>query len=196
MKFKRDYFLEKNMLSKRRFWMACAVLAVLLVIFLALMEIIACYYMPKITAAFLLNEEGGRRAITLPFSERSSKSNVVYTYEIELEWQQGGNTRFRVIPDDYLESITVNGQFMPEERYPEPGRKDWQKGLIVDFDAYLDDGINNILFKIADYGGNYSMHLTKKDFYDTPVQILVFSLACLFILFLLWFSLFSVISRR
>jgi len=141
-----------------RFPLACATLALLLIFALAFLEWTATRDNPRIRASYLL-ENGSRRAISLPFSERSPVPQAVYRYSVVLEWRNGWNTRFRVIPDDYLENIIVNGQPLPEVRYSAPGRGDWNNGLVVDFKGAFRDGMNEIIFTIKDSGGAYGMDL-------------------------------------
>jgi len=173
------------MLSRSRFLIVCAVLALLLVFSLAFLEWAATWYGPHIQAAYLL-KDGGRRAITLPFSELSPVDSAVYEYLVELDWRTGGPTRFRLIPDDYLESITVNGQRMPEFLHSGSGRGDWNNGLIVDFGSYLRNGENELVFRVADHGGAYGMNLRGSGVWSNPVRITALVLNILFTLALVF----------
>jgi len=184
------------MLSKCRSWIGCIVLLLLLVFILLFFEWASDRDDPQISASYLLRDDGGRSVITLPFSGRHSVDRTAYKYIVELIWQKGGNTCFRVVPDDYLESITVNGRLMPEALYSGPGRGDWQNGLIVDFNSYLREGKNELLFRILNTGGPYGMDLKRTTGEGSSGQIFTFALLSMSILFLFWFLLFYGISRR
>ena len=147
---------------------------------------------PRIQESFLRQDGGERRAITLPFAEQSPVYRVAYEYIVELAWREGDKARFRVIPDDYLESIMVNGRLMPEERYPEPGRSDYRNGLVVDFGSYLRDGKNEIHFKIIDTGGAYGLNvLAAGDSEGSPLlSLFLITVLCLGGSFSIWYFYF------
>jgi hypothetical protein len=176
------------MLSKYRFWIVCAVLALLLVFSLVFLEKAAVRDMPKVLASYLLLEDGSRRTIALPFFENSPTNWAVYEYIVEIEWKKSLSSHIRVIPDDYLESITVNGRLMSEERYSGSGRGDWKNGLVVDFSSYLRDGKNELLFKISDRGGKYGMDLRGVGLHlrHSPFRISILALCILLTLVLVF----------
>jgi hypothetical protein len=185
------------MFSKYRFWIGCVVFALLLVFSLVFLEKVALRDEPKVLASYLLldgrDDEGGgarnRRAITLPFFENSPVNRAVYEYIVEIEWKNSSVSHFRVIPDDYLESITVNGQLMAEERYSGPGRGDWNNGIVVDFDSYLHEGKNELLFRIADHGGRYGMDFRGAGLLHSHVRIAALTLCILLVLALVFWVL-------
>ena len=179
------------MLVKYRFWIVCAALALLLIFALMFLEWMAVRDTPQILASYLLRDDGERRAITLPFSEQGTGYRVVYEYVVEIDWSEGANARFRVIPDDYLESITVNGQLMSEERYSGSGRGDWNNGLIVDFGTCFHNGKNEILFRITDNGGKYGMAFNDVGLHLSPLRVAALTLCIVLVL-----ALVSLILRR
>jgi hypothetical protein len=148
--------------SRSRFWIALGTLLMFFAFSLIFLAKSAERYAPAtIKAVWLLLENGKRRAITLPFSEggrASTENKITYEYIVELEWQKSEDARICIIPDDYLESITVNGQLMPEEKYSGKGRT-WPNSLIVDFASYLREGNNEILIRISDCGWSYGIQL-------------------------------------
>ncbi|MDR2733138.1 MAG: glycosyltransferase family 39 protein [Spirochaetota bacterium] len=170
------------MLLKYRFPLVCAVFALLLFSALALLEWTATRDDPQIRTSFLLREDGSRRAISLPFSEKSPEPQAVYRYSVALEWHKGANTRFRIIPDDYLAGIAVNGNPLPEKRYSGPGRSDYKNGLIVDFGGSLRDGMNEIIFTVNDTGGAYGMDMQSLGIMESSLRIAVFVLCILLVL--------------
>jgi len=179
------------MRSDSRFWMICripprnqiilqcVVLVVLLVIAIFFLERTAALEVPQIRESYLLLEDGTQRNISLPFSERSPIPKAVYKYIIKLEWRNGANTRFRVIPDDYLADITVNGRPLSEVRYSDPGRGDWNNGLIVDFKGAFRDGMNEIIFTVNDNGGAYGMNFKAIGLMYSPLRIAILSVCTL-----------------
>ncbi|MDR2733144.1 MAG: hypothetical protein LBC99_00705 [Spirochaetota bacterium] len=170
--------------TKFHFWMICTALSLLLLasfIFLVL-EKPTPQKEARIEAVWLLQENGERRAITLPFSERNAAGKNTYEYIVELKWRKNDNTRIHIIPDDYLQNITVNGQLMPEGKYSGPGRSDYHNGLIVDFASYLREGSNEILFRISDNGGAYGIDLKTKIPLKSSLQGLLFVLISLLVL--------------
>jgi hypothetical protein len=162
--------------------LGCIVLALLLIFALVFSEWTTIRDEPQIRSSHLLLEDGTRRDITLPFFQKSPVPHAVYEYAVAIEWHKGAAARFRIIPDDYLESIIVNGQLLPGERYPEPGRSDYTFGLVVDFSSYLHDGVNELLFRITDTGGAYGMNLKVIELAYSPLRIAAFTICILLVL--------------
>jgi len=186
----------KIMFSKFHFWEAYCVplvcrmrhgyraflgylaLALLLIFALIALEKAAALNEPKVVAAYLLLEDGSSRAISFPFSEKSSELQAVHRYNVKLRYN-GATTRFWIIPDDYLASITVNGQLLPEERYSDSGRGDWKRGLIVDFKGFLRDGMNEIIFAIKDNGGAYGMNFKAIGIEHSLLRLVILAICIL-----------------
>jgi len=171
--------MEEHMFLKYRFWIVCATLALLLIFALMFLEWAVDRESPGILASYLLRNNGERQTISLPFSERQPDNRATYEYIVELVWKEGLHTRFQVVPDDYLESITVNGRLMPEVRYSGPGRSDYVNGLIVDFQSYLREGKNEIVFRILNHGGAYGMDIKGVQLQYSSLRIVALSLSIL-----------------
>ena len=183
--------------SKNRFWIVSTVFMLLLICTLIFLEQPTDGNAPRILASYLVVNSGDgkeqddptRRPIPLPFSEQGSVSHAMYEYIVELEWEEGANTRFRVVPDAYLKSITANGQLIPEDRYSESGRIDSRYGLIVDFGSFLRSGKNELLFRIASHSGKYGMDLSGHNIpsgLQSVTMLLLILLFCVMIFKAFW----------
>lgn len=66
---------------------------------------------------------------------------------------------WRVIPDDELTSITVNGTPVSLAGIPRSALTDWNRGFELDFSPWLHTGTNTLEFVITNHGGDGSLML-------------------------------------
>jgi len=66
---------------------------------------------------------------------------------------------WRVIPDDELLSLTVNGQPVSLDAIPKSALTDWNKGFEMDFSPWLHGGQNTLEFVITNHGGDGGLML-------------------------------------
>jgi len=173
-------FWRKYIFSRSHFWKVCAALLLLFVLSIIILAKASDCYNARVKNVFLLQKNGERRPIFLPFFEPSPVPGAEYQYSVEFEWHSKASTLLSIIPDDYLKSITVNGKLLPEDRYSGPGRSDYRNGLKVDFKQYLRNGKNEILFCIRDSGGAYGIDV-KPLIQAPPFRIFALILPLLFI---------------
>jgi len=191
------------LLWKYRFWIICAVLALLLILSCVFLNRASVREAPQITACYLLDEDGERHPIELPFSRPGTGNKTVYEYIIQIRWKEGMSTYFHIIPDDYLESITVNDRAIPEKLYTGPGRADYNEGLRINFSSYLRRGINELVFRITDTGGAYGLDLrVMENLYIFQLRIVILLLCILLALAMIFkafkkteLALFNELSR-
>ena len=65
-------------------------------------------------------------------------------------------TRFQFIPDNCIESMSVNGNTIPEDLFP---FCDYWFGEVIDLSPYLKRGENSFLFTVGNDGGTSKIHI-------------------------------------
>lgn len=68
-------------------------------------------------------------------------------------------TSYRIIPDDYLHALYVNGKEIDLSGVPDDLRKDVTNGFKIDLEEFLVVGNNQLEFVFEDYGGDIGMSM-------------------------------------
>lgn len=89
--------------------------------------------------------------ITLPYSA-PSVSEKLHIFKGAILYGGYQNTRFRIVPDDQLLSIVINGQNVDLSRVEPEKLSDWSGGFVVDLGRYLTNGSNTVDVALMDRG--------------------------------------------
>ena len=106
-----------------------------------------------------------------------------FVYDVEVHFAQGQKGEFTIIPDDCVESIAVNDQYLLLN--PEKHLCDYQKGFSINLGRYFHAGLNHVEIKVLNTGGPTGLNvkpLLDKEIFKTLV-VLLLNIAMLFYLF-------------
>lgn len=70
-----------------------------------------------------------------------------------------GSRVWRVVPDDGLLGLTINGRAVPLEGISPSALSDWNRGFEFDFSPWLHNGANSLEFVMSNKGGDGSLTL-------------------------------------
>ncbi len=131
------------------------------------------------------------RPIEIPFSQDSTDIKS-YLYTGIVEYHYPDPTTVRIIPDDHLIYIMINGKNVFLGNIGSEKLTDWKKGFNIDFGPYITNGDNSIELKILDEGGgSYGLNIRNANIYHNNLLLI---LSGFFILF--FFILFYHLLRK
>jgi 4-amino-4-deoxy-L-arabinose transferase-like glycosyltransferase len=131
---------------------------------------------------FILTDEQGKSLIVdFPYRAESPRGNGTYEYELKGKMYLSffSPQTFRIIPDDKILSITINGNDVSLAHIPENKKADIRSGFIINLSKYLHSGENSIEIKFLDYGGYMVMKML-------PSQVSLYLLSFTFLLFIMF----------
>ncbi|MDR2579458.1 MAG: hypothetical protein LBC85_00490 [Fibromonadaceae bacterium] len=136
---------------------------------------------------FVLTDEfGSNMAVDFPYSAKSLRENGVYTYELngKIYLSFFSPRSYRIIPDDKILSLAINGEDVSLVAIPESRKSDWRNGFTINLSKYLRNGENSIEIKFEDTGGlmGIKMHSLSRNIGNAAFYLLFLS----FLLFLLF----------
>jgi 4-amino-4-deoxy-L-arabinose transferase-like glycosyltransferase len=104
----------------------------------------------------LIDEEGNSTFVEFPYSVKSLKEDRIYIYELRGKVHLGifSPRYYRIIPDDKILSLTINGKEVSLDSIPENQKRDYRKGFVINLSKYLQNGENNVKIKFEDGGGH------------------------------------------
>lgn len=105
------------------------------------------------------DQVGNTTPATLPFSAPSPNDNGRYKISGIVQLGAFSPRSFRIIPDDELLAITVNGQVVDLHGIPDNARKDWNHGFSINLGEYLHGGDNTLMIELGDHGGRFGLKL-------------------------------------
>ncbi len=91
--------------------------------------------------------------VTLPFVLENGYKHEKYWYEGTLVWPDPPPSRVRIIPDDCLERLSLNGGEIPIDHLPWSIRCTYAHGFTLNLKPYLRPGANKITFRVWNKGG-------------------------------------------
>ena len=91
------------------------------------------------------NEE---KFIDIPFSKRGG-NNETLEFKFTINFTSGQSALFRVVPDDCVEQMTINGQEVIQPQ----NRCNWRTGFVVDLNRLLHKGKNTVYVKVLNVTG-------------------------------------------
>ena len=100
----------------------------------------------------LADGDGNSSSVDFPYYVKSMKGG---TYELKgkIHLNFFSPRYYRIIPDDKILSLAVNGINIPLDSIPERMKSDYRRGFVIDLSGYLHGGENSIEMKFEDYGG-------------------------------------------
>ncbi|GBU25794.1 hypothetical protein R83H12_02452 [Fibrobacteria bacterium R8-3-H12] len=110
-------------------------------------------------------------------------SGEVFIISCNLSVKNEKTAKFKVIPDDCLQEILVNGKKFPLDGVQ--GLCDYTKGMHLDFSEYVKEGLNHFEFRIKNTGwaGGFRVKVPYNEFRSRPLILHIFIL--LFVFFIL-----------
>lgn len=130
---------------------------------------------PTILSTTLVAADGTERALPLPFSIRTSKESRSFTLRVVLHADAMTARIYRVIPDDCIDGLVINGTPYPGKTFPFCDLR----GDIVDLERYLREGANTLEFDLRDKGGDAKFDLRpfvlRDPLYAAPKALIVFA---------------------
>jgi hypothetical protein len=94
---------------------------------------------------------GRSEPATVPWSFREVGQGNRLDLTLNVHW--GTPRRWRIVPDDHLASIRVNGQTVPLNVIPPRALDDWERGFVIDLGGWLHQGNNQIELVVDNRGG-------------------------------------------
>ncbi|MGL1935653.1 MAG: glycosyltransferase family 39 protein [Fibrobacterales bacterium] len=121
-----------------------------------------------------------------PIHKHSVKGRYVLTFDYSTSlWS---SDLFKIIPDDKLIEMRVNGDAVDLSQVDDAELKDWHNGFMYDFTPYLTQEINSIEIIVTNQGGQGGVTVFPNN--GIFERIVIFTLYCLG-LFLLMYGAFS-----
>jgi len=105
---------------------------------------------------FVLTDEAGSNSfVDFPYFVKSLKEGGTYKYELKgkVHLNFFSPRYYRIIPDDKILLITINGKEVSLASIPEGKKRDVRKGFTINLSEYLRSGENSVEMKFEDYGG-------------------------------------------
>jgi hypothetical protein len=103
----------------------------------------------------LTNAEGNSKLVEFPYSAKALKEGGTYIYELKgkVHLKTFSSRNYRIIPDDRIISLVINGKEVSLASIPESQKRDYNMGFIINLSKYLQTGENSIEIKFEDSGG-------------------------------------------
>jgi len=134
----------------------------------------------------LTNELGQNLVVDFPYNVQSQRNDRTYEYKLngKMHLNIFSPRSYRIIPDDKILSLTINGNDVPLEHIPDNKKKDWRNGFTMNLSEYLHNGENYIEIKFEDLGGlmGIKMQSLSRDIRNVFFYLLLLSFLS-FILF-------------
>ena len=138
-------------------------------------------YLYSFTDVRLKSEGRLERNVSFPFRERTESENRKHVLTATLTIGLLSPREFRIIPDDKMLGISINGQDVDLSAVPKDELSDWERGFVVDLREYLKGGENTISFTYFDYTGQMGVSAYSS---LTESRLLFWRLLSLFLLLL------------
>lgn len=143
---------------------------------------------PVFSDVKLFDPRGGQHELTSP-SFLESKGSGIYTLKANFELNLWSGKNFRIIPDDELKMLLVNGQVVNLSSIPRRKLKDYREGFVIDLADYITQEKNAIELTYYDRGGLMGVVITSELGLSHHVAIA-------FLLLIAFISVFKLISFR
>lgn len=164
------------------------ILAIIVSIFLTYAVHWSSQYFDPLLKNFSILQDNTNQPVPLPHYQKSPSIGKIYTYSGEYHWRNLSPCIIHIIPDDYLESITLNGIKVDlDKRVVSGNRNDWRNGVKIDLSGFIFEGKNNISVQIKDAGGaRYGLNIITPRFNSSPIRLSIWALCILSWLFVIW----------
>lgn len=107
--------------------------------------------------AHTIEASGAHSATSLPW--RFEGGPVERSLQVEFRQLLPLATRWRIIPDDELIALSVNGETVPLDDIPEASLRDWNRGFAIDLSPWLGTGQNVLELRVRNGGGPGGINL-------------------------------------
>ena len=155
-------------------WIALPILALLLV---------ALTYSSRMAFSdFQLTGKGDDgKSVSIPYLEQGSgPGDYQLEGNIQLSWL--GPRALRIIPDDQVLALNVNGHAVDLSDINPDRLRNVQRGFEINLGEYLQTGSNSIVIEFRDFGGQIGMSF-KRGYGDLRSGALIFAWSLLFLFF-------------
>lgn len=105
---------------------------------------------PRLSAS-VSDTTGQVSLVTLPWSFEGQPD--IREIHVRMDYRLGSSPLWRIIPDDRLRRVTVNGQEVPLDQFSERQLGDWANGIRLDLGPWLKSGSNDIVIQVENHGG-------------------------------------------
>lgn len=112
------------------------------------------------------------KSIELPFLEVSPKAPATYIFEGNINVGFLSPGQFRIIPDDLLMQMTVNGRDVDLSSVPRDKLRDVVNGFSLDLGDYLKSGANSVQIRLWDQGGMMGVSIQKQGVHSWMLLVL------------------------
>ena len=135
----------------------------------------------------IVDEDGSSSFVDFPYFVKSLKENGTYKYELKgkVHLNFFSPRYYRIIPDDKILSLVVNGKEISLASVPEGEKQDVRKGFTINLSEYLHGGENSVEIKFEDYGGYMGIKFEPllRDARGIVISLLSFILLLFFLFF-------------
>jgi len=133
------------------------ILAVLLVAILMNTLMVPKLYDFKI--GFWDDDPSTMKSISLPHGGTASADKKIYRVEGKLDFKPFQRGRFKIVPDNCVESLKINDREVALDQYGR-GTCDYINGFVIDLRPFLRGGTNQIFIRLTDDGiGSYGLNM-------------------------------------
>ena len=139
---------------------------------------------------FILTDEFGKNLVVdIPYSARSPRDGDGETHKYKLKGEMYLNIfsprSYKIIVDDRILSLAINGKDVSLDSVPERKLSDWRNGFTINMSEYLHSGENSIEIKFEDSGGLMGVNILPQ---SRDIRNIIFYLLLLSSLLLILFA--------
>ncbi len=113
----------------------------------------------KIVSAIETSPSGVAQPVALPYV--ADGEPLLYRYDVIAMAPDEARTGLRIIPDDCLRSLTIDGERVPLDRISGEALCDYRGGFELDVGRYLRPGANLLTLEVENRGGPFGLTLTS-----------------------------------
>jgi len=133
---------------------------------------------PTLKNVVCQEQNGSQNKISLPY-KGESQPGAFFVFRGILSKNLITQTKVKIIPDDRVAWMNINGQAVNLSVVPYAQRGDWQHGFHINLRPYLHNGDNEVVIGIRNGGGKYGLAF----FPSSRSQMLYFLLGLIFLSF-------------
>jgi len=130
-----------------------------------------------------ITRNGKTENVKLPYSADMAGGEVFFV-SCNLSVKDKKNAKFRVIPDDCIQEILINGEKFPLDGIQ--GLCSYTRGVYLDFSKYVREGLNHFEFRIKniEWSGGFKVEVPYREIRSLPLIFHIFILLFLFFILL------------
>lgn len=155
-----------------RFPLRCAAYVLLV----ALAVLAHAYTAPRFTGVEMREGAGAWKSVELPFSASTGRELELRAH---LRARRFGARSIAIVPDDHLESLSIDGVDVPLGGIPPAELADWRFGFTLNVAPYVHEGDNVIVARVRNTGGPGGLDLHADPYEGKQLVELVLGLAAL-----------------